>query len=155
MAIRSADPWQRYSVLRGIGSGSYGKVYQASDRQLPEGPLVAIKAIRLGEDAAEAEEARAELVREVEFLRRCDSEYVLAFHDAYFHGLDLFLVTALCEAGSLLDVLKAHKRCPLAEREIVAALAGAASALAYLHDEVHVVHRDVKAANLLLTSAGG
>ena len=44
---------------------------------------------------------------------------------------------------------------PLAEREIVAALAGAASALAYLHDEVHVVHRDVKAANLLLTSAGG
>ena len=62
-------------------------------------------------------------------------------------------MTEYCAGGSLLDVLS-HTRRPLGEAQLAATLGAALGALAYLHDECQILHRDIKSANLLLTSEG-
>ena len=150
------DPSLRYELRALIGSGSYGRVHSAVDRA--SGVAVAIKAIPLDEADTSAA-ARAELAREADVLRRCVSPHIVAFHGAFYHDRALHLCVELCEAGSLVDVLRAQLRedgtpLGLAEPALVAIGAGACAALAYLHNEAHVVHRDIKAGNLLLSARG-
>ena len=150
------DPSLRYERRALIGSGSYGRVHAAMDRAT--GVAVAIKAIPLDEADTSAA-ARAELAREADVLRRCISPHIVAFHGAFYHDRALHLCVELCEAGSLVDVLRAQLRedgtpLGLAEPALVAIGAGACAALAYLHNEAHVVHRDIKAGNLLLSARG-
>jgi serine/threonine protein kinase len=57
-----------------------------------------------------------------------------------------------CDAGSLLDLLK-RVREPMNEEHIGYVLRCTLMALAYLHSQ-KIIHRDVKAANILLTSGG-
>ena len=62
-------------------------------------------------------------------------------------------MTELCEGGSLLDVMRAQ-HAPLSEAEVAAATGSALEGLRYLHAR-KMLHRDVKAGNLLLTAQGG
>lgn len=57
-----------------------------------------------------------------------------------------------CEAGSVMDLMLTC-RITLTEAEIASCMRDAISGLAYLHKR-HVIHRDVKGANLLLTARG-
>lgn len=155
-SITYADPVSRYDFISIIGSGSYGRVFSAADRFLA-GAAVAIKSIPL-EELDDGEAARAELAREADVLRRCDCPFIVAYHGAFYHERTLYVATALCEAGSLLDVLRAqqhlHGTASFTEPALLAIAAGTCAALAYLHDTAHVLHRDLKAANLLLTAHG-
>lgn len=54
---------------------------------------------------------------------------------------------------SLVDIMRARRR-PLAEPQLAAAIKGTLCALRYLHDECLMLHRDVKAGNLLLSARG-
>jgi len=68
------------------------------------------------------------------------------------HADRLWIVTELCEGGSLLDVMLAQ-RAPLSEVQVAAACGGALEGLKHLHAR-KMLHRDVKAGNLLLTKEG-
>lgn len=87
-------------------------------------------------------------------LLKVDSSQLHSAHPAshLFNG-SLYLVTEYCAAGSLLDVIS-QTQLPLEESQLAATLGAALGALAYLHDECQILHRDIKSANLLLTSEG-
>lgn len=150
MAQASSNPLDAYRLIDPIGRGSYGSVYRAETRA--DGSTVAVKVVPLEEDS-EVQDLTTQVQQEVETLRRCDSPFVLRYLGSYLFKRRLWLVTELCEGGSMLEVLR-WQGAPLAEDQIAAVLADAVAALCHLH-ELKMVHRDVKAANLLLTGRGG
>ena len=66
----------------------------------------------------------------------------------------LWVVMELCELGSALDMMR-NQRAPLREGSITWICAGVLKALHYMHSERKAIHRDIKAANILLTRDGG
>ena len=107
---------------------------------------VAIKVLHL-------ESVRDELdniQKEISLLSRLVSVYVVQYIGSFLNGTDLNVVMEFMAGGSLRDLMKAG---PLQEGEIAAVLREVLSGLVFLHG-AHVVHRDIKAANILINAAG-
>ena len=132
-----------------IGKGSFGRVFKAQDRL--SGRSVAVKILDIDDDP-ELQDLREEAQREVQMLGRCNCPNVLLYLGSFWQGRSLWLVTELCAAGSLVDVMRANG--PLTEAPLAATLSGTLVALDYLHTQMNCIHRDVKAANLLLSRVG-
>ena len=149
-SIDKSNPLVKYKLLSQVGKGSYGKVYRAVNRATDA--TVAVKVIRLQDDA-EIQDLTAHVRREVDTLRRCDSAFIVSYLGSHVYRGRLWLLTEFCEGGSLLDALT-HQQQPLSEAQVAAVMAGTLCALQHLHQECHMLHRDVKAANLLLMAGG-
>ena len=84
----------------------------------------ACAAAAAGAASAEAAGGAAEAKSELAMLQSCASPYILAWRAALRHDGALWLVTELCEGGSLLDVIKS-RGAPLLEVQVAAAMGGA------------------------------
>ncbi|HZC69644.1 MAG TPA: protein kinase, partial [Jatrophihabitans sp.] len=133
-----------YAVERFLGSGASGAVWQA--RVLASGTSVALKRITVRD-----EEQRRRAHAEAALLAALDHPNLVRLHSLLVTDEDVVLVLDLADGGSLARLLRARER--LAPGEVITAIAPAAAALAYLHDQ-GVVHGDVSAANILFTSSG-
>lgn len=114
--------------------------------KLSTGEEVAIKVLHL-------ESVRDELdniQKEISLLSRLDSVYVVQYRGSFLNGTDLNVVMEFMSGGSLRDLMKA---CPLKEDEVSAVLREVLSGLVFLH-LANVVHRDIKAANILMNGSG-
>jgi serine/threonine-protein kinase 24/25/MST4 len=88
--------------------------------------------------------------KEISLLSRLDSPYVVQYLGSFLHGTDLNVVMEYMSGGSLRDLMKAGT---LQEAEVAAVLKEVLSGLVFLH-AAKVVHRDIKAANILINAAG-
>ena len=149
-SISSSNPLVQYKLLRQVGKGSYGKVYRAVERATDA--TVAVKVIRLQDDD-EIKDLTAQVRREGDTLRQCDSPFILGYLGSHVFRGRLWLMTEFCEGGSLLDSL-VLRGAPLSEPQVAAVAAGALCALQHLHEDCRMLHRDLKAANFLLTREG-
>jgi serine/threonine kinase 3 len=139
-----SDPTKRYEILQEIGEGSYGKVYKA--KTMGSGLTVAIKIIPVDNDLDE-------LNKEIDALKRVrDSNYIVRYHGNFQNEGRLWIIMDLCEAGSVCDVLTICKR-SLSEEEIRDITAATTLGLTHLHKH-KIIHRDIKAGNILLTNEG-
>ena len=109
--------------------------------------------IRLAQDDDEIKDLTAQVRREVDTLRKCDSPFILRYLGSHVFRGRLWLMTEFCEGGSLLDSLLL-RGAPLSEPQVAAVAAGALCALQHLHEDCRMLHRDLKAANFLLTREG-
>lgn len=132
-----------------VGKGSSGTVWEATFQDGKHRIPLALKEIPLPDD----EEKRRMVVHEMRMMRETDHPCIVACHGVYFTNSSFQMVMELVDGGSLLDLMKAgHCRIP---HEAIAAVSHSVfSALAYLHDECAVVHRDVKPGNILLSLEG-
>eukprot|EP00127_Corallochytrium_limacisporum_P007491 Clim_evm13s253 gene=Clim_evmTU13s253 len=141
------DPETAFTQLSEIGRGSFGNVYRAlTTAKRP----VAIKQISL-QNAQSTEEVQ-EILKELQFVSEHRHRHVVHFEGAYFKLNCLWLVLEFC-AGSVQDILEVMKA-PLKEWEIATITAATLDALAFLHEK-KVIHRDIKAGNILLSQDGG
>jgi serine/threonine-protein kinase 24/25/MST4 len=127
-----------------IGAGSFGEVKKAV--RLATNEEVAIKILDL-------ETVRDELdniQKEISLLSRLDSVYVVQYLGSFLHGTNLNVVMEYMSGGSLRDLMKSG---PLQEQEIAVVLREVLSGLCFLHG-ANVVHRDIKAANILVNASG-
>ncbi|EEY70638.1 protein kinase, putative [Phytophthora infestans T30-4] len=145
---RNENPEEVYEVLERIGEGSYGKVYKAVHKSNAE--VVALKVVPVeSEDRA----AFDELTREIRILERCESPFVVHYRGSFSYEAQLWIAMEFCAAGSLADLHVLRGRRVLSEAEIAAVCANVALGLAHLHSQ-GLIHRDIKAGNLLLNGDG-
>ncbi|XP_044034221.1 serine/threonine-protein kinase TAO2 isoform X1 [Siniperca chuatsi] len=141
------DPEKLFTDLREIGHGSFGAVYFAHDIRTNE--VVAIK--KMSYSGKQSNEKWQDIVKEVKFLQKLRHPNTVEYHGCYLREHTAWLVMEYC-LGSASDLLEVHKK-PLQEVEIAAITHGALQGLVYLHSH-NMIHRDVKAGNILLTEPG-
>lgn len=141
------DPEKLFSDLREIGHGSFGAVYFARDVRTAE--VVAIK--KMSYSGKQSNEKWQDIIKEVRFLQRIQHPNSIEYKGCYLREHTAWLVMEYC-LGSASDLLEVHKK-PLQEIEIAAITHGALQGLAYLHSH-NMIHRDIKAGNILLTEPG-
>ena len=132
-----------YRVLKLIGRGGMGVVFQARDPVL--GRLVAIKVLtpHLGEDAI----ARERFLREARSAAAINHPNVVTIYAVEEVGRLMLLVMEFVNGISLQDRLR--RRIPFSLPEVVRIGAQVAAGLAAAHGR-GLVHRDIKPANILL-----
>ncbi|KAJ8402598.1 hypothetical protein AAFF_G00366810 [Aldrovandia affinis] len=141
------DPEKLFADLREIGHGSFGAVYFARDIRSNE--VVAIK--KMSYSGKQSNEKWQDIIKEVKFLQKLRHPNTVEYRGCYLREHTAWLVMEYC-LGSASDLLEVHKK-PLQEVEIAAITHGALQGLAYLHSH-NMIHRDVKAGNILLTEPG-
>ncbi|KAJ8513144.1 hypothetical protein OPV22_003578 [Ensete ventricosum] len=135
----------RFSSLELIGRGSFGDVFRGFDKELNK--EVAIKVI----DLEEAEDDIEDIQKEISVLSQCRSPYITDYYGSYLHQTKLWIVMEYMAGGSVADLLQTGP--PLDEMSISCILRDLLHAVEYLHNEGKI-HRDIKAANILLTEKG-
>ena len=147
------DPSDAFVILERLGSGTFGSVWLAAERQSSK--LVAVKVLPL--DRVVGKKTGLESIRrEIHVMKTCanDCASVVRFYGSYVTPLleAVWLVMEACEC-SVLDLMGATEA-PLPEPALVAVAAAVTRALSYLHGEHGVIHRDVKSSNILLSHEG-
>ncbi|KAB8105540.1 hypothetical protein EE612_039469 [Oryza sativa] len=135
----------RFSGRDLIGRGSFGDVYKGFDKELHK--EVAIKVI----DLEEAEDDIEDIQKEISVLSQCRCPYITDYYGSYLHQTKLWIVMEYMAGGSVADLLQTGP--PLDELSIACILRDLLHAVEYLHSEGKI-HRDIKAANILLTESG-
>ncbi|XP_068418926.1 serine/threonine-protein kinase TAO3 [Eschrichtius robustus] len=141
------DPEELFIGLHEIGHGSFGAVYFATNAHTSE--VVAVK--KMSYSGKQAHEKWQDILKEVKFLQQLKHPNTIEYKGCYLKEHTAWLVMEYC-LGSASDLLEVHKK-PLQEVEIAAITHGALQGLAYLHSHA-LIHRDIKAGNILLTEPG-
>jgi len=89
-------------------------------------------------------------MKEIAILAQMNSKYVTRYFGSYIKGSQLWIVMEYCGGSSCADMMKPDF---IPEGYIAIILREVLLGLAYLHSEGKI-HRDIKAANLLLTESG-
>ncbi|HEY2294503.1 MAG TPA: serine/threonine-protein kinase, partial [Thermoanaerobaculia bacterium] len=140
LADRELGP---YRLVREIGSGGMGVVYEAEDTRLRRRVAVKLLPPELSRDRG----AKQRFLREGRAASALDDPNICTIHDVGEHDGQLYIVMAYYEGETLKERL-ARGPLPVSEARQVAI--EVARALARAH-EAGIVHRDIKPANVMLT----
>ncbi|MDX1999768.1 MAG: serine/threonine-protein kinase, partial [Thermoanaerobaculia bacterium] len=149
-SINSGQFIGRYAIQKTLGAGAMGVVYLARDPHIER--LLAIKTVRLqGGSPAEIADRKQRLLRETKTAGSLIHPHVVTLFDAGEHEDQLFIAFEYVDGSSLGEKLAAEGVPKLGEALRIAR--EAAEGLGYAHTR-GIVHRDVKPANILISSAG-
>ncbi|XP_040268428.1 MAP/microtubule affinity-regulating kinase 3 isoform X1 [Bufo gargarizans] len=131
-----------YRLLKTIGKGNFAKVKLA--RHILTGREVAIKII----DKTQLNPTSLQkLFREVRIMKILNHPNIVKLFEVIETEKTLYLIMEYASGGEVFDYLVAHGR--MKEKEARAKFRQIVSAVQYCHQK-HIVHRDLKAENLLL-----
>lgn len=137
----------RYELRQMIGKGGMANVYEAYDPSFQR--VVAVKVFK-----REDEEMLRRFIREAELMANLHHPHLVEVYDTGESQLDgitrYYIVMPLLAGGTLRLRIR---RSPLRLEEVCQCLRDIASALDYIHSK-GIVHRDIKASNVLLNEEG-
>jgi serine/threonine protein kinase/tetratricopeptide (TPR) repeat protein len=136
----------RYEIRRVLGKGGFGTVYLGHDTQLDR--PVAIKVVQPRADFPRA--APTEFLEEARRLARLRHPGIVAVHDVGVHDGQVYTVADFIDGPDLGRWLVSRRPSWPDAARLTAAVA---DALAHAHERM-IVHRDVKPANILLSTDG-
>lgn len=136
-----------YKVKEELGSGSYGKVYQVTNKvthevravkQLPKNKIRDYEKFKL----------------EMNIMAKTDHPNIIKLYEVFEDNRYVYLVMELCKGGELFDriINKLKAKTIFTEKEAAKIFKQIISAVAYCHKE-GICHRDLKPENLLLVTS--
>lgn len=132
-----------YRLVRVIGSGGMGVVFEARDTRLDRDVALKVMKLRM----AAAPEARERFLREARAAAAVDHEHVVTIYQAGEDRGTLYLAMPLLRGETLADRLTRDRLLPIGE----AARMGREVALGLIAAHDHgLIHRDVKPSNVWL-----
>eukprot|EP00750_Incisomonas_marina_P018313 INCI2821.1.p1 GENE.INCI2821.1~~INCI2821.1.p1 ORF type:complete len:598 (+),score=103.43 INCI2821.1:2105-3898(+) len=144
MDVPTTATLSEYTLQEQLGHGSFGVVYKAV-REGHDKP-VAIKIVPADKDYAS-------LMSEIGILRSCDSPFITRYFGSAVSDGDVWIVLEFCGGGSVSELVSASPDRSLPLRFIATVTASMVAGLDYLHRN-HLLHRDIKCSNVLLTEEG-
>jgi len=146
-----ADP--AYEASEPLGHGSFGKIYVGEDLRTP-GARRALKAV-----PCKRAEAAKEAAMEASLLAGWQHEHILRCHEWFYDAAQgenrsVWLVLDLMDGGDLHSLFEGRRRAlagPFDAAFVRRVISAIGSALSFVHGK-GFLHRDVKCANILLSS---
>ena len=135
----------RYRLVRKVGAGGMGTVWEAEDERL--GRHVAVKLLHVSDE----NDGQVRFLREAQVGATLHHESIVSVYDVVEVDEGLALIMEYVEGENLRERLRGGGRLP--PHEAIAMLRSVAAALDAAHAQ-GVVHRDVKPANILLGRDG-
>jgi serine/threonine protein kinase len=136
-----------YEVTRSLGQGGFGAVVEAHDPVLDR--RVAIKELLLEKSASDNTVKR--FVQEARVAASLEHPNIVSIYGMRLEGKQFYMIMEFLPGGSLLDMLKKQGKLP-ADQAVQLAI-GICDGLANFHRR-GIIHRDIKAENILLTADG-
>jgi serine/threonine protein kinase len=138
------------TIVEDLGEGSFAKVFKGKW----QGRDVAVKVLKWddSQDDEEKDWVVQDFTREVETLALLRHPKILCFYGASSVPPHLAIVTEFAEGGNLKELLRSPCKLPWSIRLRI--VSEVAEGIHYLHSrDPKIVHRDIKAENVLLTGA--
>ncbi|XP_035993496.1 LOW QUALITY PROTEIN: serine/threonine-protein kinase 10-like [Fundulus heteroclitus] len=142
---RDENPEEVWEIVGELGDGAFGKVFKAQNKQT--GVLAAAKVID-----TKTEEELEDYMVEIDILASCDHQNIVKLLDAFYYESKLWILIEFC-AGGAVDAVMLELERPLTEPQIRVVCKQTLQALVYLHEN-KIIHRDLKAGNILFTLNG-
>ncbi|XP_068183194.1 STE20-like serine/threonine-protein kinase isoform X2 [Antennarius striatus] len=142
---RDVNPEEIWEIIGELGDGAFGKVFKAQNKQ--NGTLAAAKVID-----TKTEDELEDYMVEIEILASCNHHHIVKLLDAFYFEGKLWILIEFC-AGGAVDAIMLELERPLTEPQIRVVCRQTLEALIYLHEN-KIIHRDLKAGNILLSLDG-
>ena len=145
---------EEFKLVKVLGKGASGVAQLV--QHLSTGKWYAMKTIEGSFDEDHGVRLNEETQKEVEILSRIRHPNVIAYHASFVVGTTVHIIMAYADGGTLENVVKKARRkgdVTLPETMVMGWGVQMALAVEHLHDQ-HVLHRDLKLANILLTRHG-
>lgn len=147
MAAPSPTPQERYRIVRHVGKGGMGTVYEAIDVRLN-------RTVAWKETIVETETSAKAANREAQVLANLRHSHLPKVLDHFWNGQKQILIMEFVE-GEDLQTLISKRSGPFSPNDVLVWSKQLLEVLRYLHSHnPPVVHRDIKPANLKLNSVG-
>ncbi len=138
----------RFRIIKRLGSGTFGVVYQAFDPQL--GREVALKVPR--DDLLVTPALRSRFQTEARAAAVLDHPNIVTLYEAGEAGSTFYIASAFCDGPALDHRLREQKE-PMSARAAAELIAALADGIQHAHDR-GVLHRDLKPGNVLFAGFG-
>ncbi|XP_008104808.1 STE20-like serine/threonine-protein kinase isoform X3 [Anolis carolinensis] len=142
---RDLNPEEYWEIIGELGDGAFGKVFKAQNKETKV--LAAAKVID-----TKSEEELEDYMVEIDILASCDHPNIVKLLDAFYYENNLWILIEFC-AGGAVDAVMLELERPLTEPQIRVVCRQTLEALHYLHEN-KIIHRDLKAGNILFTLDG-
>jgi calcium-dependent protein kinase len=135
---------QQYDInMKVLGSGSYGKVFLAKNRE-DNSIKIAIKVMNKRDMS---EEDLLSLRREVQIMQQVDHPNIVKYYETYDDKKYIYLCMEYCSGGDLFKQITDRGK-PMTEREVAFMLEKLLKALHHCHSQ-NIIHRDIKPENIM------
>ena len=139
---------ENYDVLKQLGKGGYGKVYEVRNKKTKE--------IRACKHLSKLSIKNLEkFQREINILINADHPNIIKLYEIFESKRSYYLIMEECKGGEVFDRIIEHiqKKDMYSEKDASIILSQMMSAVEYCHNN-GIAHRDLKPENLLYLNAG-
>ena len=144
MPMAEGESFAGYTVVRLLGVGGMGEVYLARHPRLPRNDALKVLPRSVTGDG----EYRARFEREADIAATLWHPNIVAVHDRGEFDGQLWIAMDYVDGTDAAELLRSYPH-GLPQRDVLEIVTGVAEALDYAHQR-HLLHRDVKPANILL-----
>ena len=148
MPMADGATFAGYTIIRLLGAGGMGEVYLARHPRLPRQDALKVLTPAVTTD----DEYRRRFEREADMVAALWHPHIVGVHDRGEFDGQLWLAMDYVDGTDAGELLRAHPG-GLAPDQVVEIVSAVAQALDYAHTR-HLLHRDVKPSNILISDGG-